>query len=177
VNRYAAARLARKLMDEHGLQDWKIVWTRAKNTHGQCCYSIRTLKFSAVAFDHIGEAEVRNTILHEIAHALAGAGTGHGWKWQQIHRQIGGTGQQFVTKTASVSIPAAWIGECPNGHKSSGYHRAPLRVRSCGECSPRFDPRFILSWKHNGRRVCIAEMPQRYRAEVVVMNNRYGVKF
>lgn len=171
------ARLARTLMNQHGLSDWNIKWSRAKKTHGLCQYSTKTLTFSAVAFAHIGEEEVRNTILHEIAHALAGASAGHGYKWKQIHREIGGTGAQYVTRTASATIPTAWTSECSKGHKGSGQHRAPLRVKACAKCSSVWRPENILTWKKNGVKVCLRDMPDRYKQEAVSLNARYGVKF
>jgi predicted SprT family Zn-dependent metalloprotease len=168
------ARLARKMMDEHGLTDWKIAWSRAKKTHGLCNYATRTLTFSAVAFAHIDEAEVRNTILHEIAHVFAGGLAGHGPSWQRIHRSIGGTGEQYVSKTASKAIPTAWVGKCRNGHESNGQHRAPLRVKFCAKCSPRWKPENVFVWYKNGRRMHVTEMPVRYQAEARTIVNQYA---
>lgn len=168
------AKLARALMNEHGLSDWKIKWSRAKNTHGRCFYGIKTLEFSGVAFAHISEDEVRNTILHEIAHALAGAEAGHGHVWKTIHRNIGGTGAQYVAKAAAKAIPVAWIGRCPNGHESNGQHRAPLRVKACGKCSRGWSPENIYSWYKNGRKMHISEMPVRYRQEFTSIVNKHG---
>lgn len=36
-----------------------------------------------------GAKEVHETILHEIAHALAGPGAGHGPKWREMARRVG----------------------------------------------------------------------------------------
>lgn len=177
MNRQIAARLARELMDRHGLNEWKIEWSRAKRTHGQCVYAKKTLIFSAVAFDHIGESEARDTILHEIAHALVGpSAAAHGYVWKGKCLEIGGTGKQYVSREASDAIPAAWIGTCRNGHITK-QHRAPLRVKACGRCSSRFDPNNIYTWKHNNRPVCLREMPNRYAKEAIAIHNRYGVKF
>jgi len=38
---------------------------------------------------HIPEEQVRDTILHEIAHAIAGHKAGHGWQWKAECRRIG----------------------------------------------------------------------------------------
>lgn len=168
------ARLVRQMMNQHGLTAWKINWSRAKKTHGRCFHDTRVLEFSAVAFGLIGEDEVRNTILHEIAHALAGPGHGHDSTWVRIHRSIGGTGAQYVTKEAAQTIPTAWVGKCPNGHTSGGMHRAPLRVKGCGKCSRSFTPENLFAWYQHGRRVSVSEMPQRYRAEYLGLVAKYG---
>lgn len=167
------ARLARTLMNQHGLSDWKIEWSRAKKTHGLCRYSTKTLVFSAVAFQHIGEAEVRDTILHEIAHALAGHRAGHGPEWRRVCLAIGGNGKQYVTREAAQAVPAAWVGTCRNGHTSQ-MHRAPLRVKACGHCSPSFRPENVYTWKQNGRTVPVGQMPDRYVREIVNMRSRYA---
>lgn len=169
------ATLVRKMMNEHGLQDWKIAWSRAKKTHGRCYYATKTLEFSSVAFAHIDEAEVRDTILHEIAHALAGYAAGHGYQWRAIHRQIGGTGAQYVSQAAAKAIPTAWVGKCRQGH-TLGQHRAPLRVKACGKCSPTWRFENIMDWYQNGQKVSMGSMPVRYRNEYYSVLAKYGAK-
>ena len=86
-----AAELARELMDEHGLQDWSFEFSSARRRLGECREReklIRVAIHHAVAGDPRG---IRDTILHEIAHALAGAKSGHGPAWKAIARRIGAT--------------------------------------------------------------------------------------
>lgn len=173
MNRTAYRRLARTLMDQHGLTGWRIEWNRAKRTHGSCCYGTMTLTFSEVAFDHVDEDEIRDTITHEIAHALAGSTAGHGPRWVAIHRSIGGTGARYVSKKASQAIPMAWEGTCPQCGKVFTQHRAPLRVKACSGHGGRFAPETILSWKQHGRRVPLGAMPVRYVTEARRIRDRY----
>lgn len=175
MNRTAYRRLARTIMNEHGLQGWTIIWSRAKRTHGRCYFGRRALEFSEVAFDHIGEDEVRDTILHEVAHALAGHAAGHGPAWKRIHRQIGGTGGQYVSTAAREAIPTAWEGRCPVCDTvTSKQHRAPLRVKACGRHGRVYRPELILVWSKNGRRVHLTDMPVRYISEVRGLVIKYG---
>lgn len=51
-----------------------------------------------------GEQEVRDTILHEIAHALAPR-AGHGPKWRAICRQIGAEPKRCYDEKAVVVPP------------------------------------------------------------------------
>ncbi|MFG6362370.1 MAG: SprT-like domain-containing protein [Akkermansia muciniphila] len=85
---------ARLKMDELGLADWQFGWDRAKRRLGVC----RLLEKSITISIHFVRAnletphEIRDTILHEIAHALAWIRHGertHGPRWKQICREIG----------------------------------------------------------------------------------------
>ena len=82
---------ARLKMDELGLADWQFGWDRAKRRLGVC----RLLEKSITISIHFVRAnletphEIRDTILHEIAHALAWTRHGertHGPRWKQICR-------------------------------------------------------------------------------------------
>jgi hypothetical protein len=67
----------RRLLREHGLDDWTIVADRAKTRAGVCRYSRREIGISGPLTTLHDESEVLDTILHEIAHALVGPRHGH----------------------------------------------------------------------------------------------------
>ena len=88
--------VARSLMDAHGLKDWRFDIDEASRRWGQCDYD---RKLITVTHAHVQMSEswdVIETILHEIAHALANdevrrlGETAHGPTWQRIARRIGG---------------------------------------------------------------------------------------
>lgn len=145
-------------MREHGLTDWRLTFDRAKTRAGQCRFDRREISLSSPLMRLQDEKEVRETILHEIAHALVGPEHGHDALWRQTARSIGSTGQ---TRLRTDSLPKAdWVGTCPNGHTVS-RHRRPSRPLSCGACSARFSPEAILTWTYRGRPV---PMTPAYRA-------------
>ena len=76
-------------MDEHGLIDWRFRWSHAKRQLGACTYAARTIALSGHYVQMNDEAHIRDTILHEIAHALAGERAGHGPAWKAVCRRIG----------------------------------------------------------------------------------------
>ena len=84
-----AQQLALDLMDEHRLDDWAFRWGRGKRTLGSCNYTTKTITLSIYYVEMNDAAHVRDTILHEIAHALAGRESGHGSKWKEVCRAIG----------------------------------------------------------------------------------------
>ncbi len=157
-----AQRMARGLMDAHGLQDWSLAVDRAKRRAGVCRYQRREISLSGPLTTLHDEALVRDTILHEIAHALAGPDAGHGPSWRALAREIGADPQRCLPQDAAT-VPGAWVGTCPAGH-TVDRHRRPARVSSCRRCSRRFDPAFVLTWTHHG---VPADLGPAYRRELV----------
>jgi predicted SprT family Zn-dependent metalloprotease len=175
VNLTHAEAIATTLMKEYGIWDkgWRFQWNNNKTRLGLCRYGVKTLEMSRLHVPHNDVEFVNETMLHEIAHAIAGSRAAHGWEWQRVYRSIGGNGQR--TGNSAAQLQTAWTGKCSNGHSTS-QHRAPLRVHSCGKCYPRFKPEFIYVWAKNGRNVPPCEMPDRYRTELVRMTKTYGAE-
>lgn len=146
-----AQRMARALMTEHGLARWRFVFDNAKTRAGVCRPGRREIGLSRAITALHSEAEVRDTVLHEIAHALVGAEHGHDAVWRAKAREIGCTGERCVPLTAARP-PAPWVGTCPAGHSVS-RHRRPTRVMTCAQCSRTFDPRHLIEWRLHGAAV------------------------
>ncbi|WP_134741295.1 SprT-like domain-containing protein [Nocardioides sp. 503] len=148
-----AARLGRTLLDEHGLHDWELVFDRAKRRAGICRESERTIGLSAPLTQVHGDADVRDTILHEIAHALVGARHGHDWVWKATARRIGCSGERLISAD-TPGVDGAWVGVCSAGHRAT-RHRRPTRPMACATCSPAFDAAHLLTWTHHGQAVAM----------------------
>ena len=144
----SAQLLARQLLDDHGLTRWRVELDSAVARAGVCRYAERTIGLSAPLTRLHAEAEVRETILHEIAHALAGPHAKHGPRWRAVAHAIGSTGQRCLDEDAP-RIEGPWVGTCPVGHRLT-RHRRPTRVVTCGQCTRRFDLRHLLTWTHHG---------------------------
>jgi len=161
VNLNDARRLATALMAEHGLDGWTLVLDTAKTRAGVCRADRKQLGLSRHLTALHSEAEVTETVLHEIAHALVGPGHGHDAVWRAAARRIGCTGRRCVPADAP-RVEGSWVGVCPAGHRRTA-HRRPVRVRSCAECSPVFDPGAVFVWTHRG---APAPMHPDYAAEL-----------
>ena len=107
----------------HGLDDWEVAYDNAKRRAGICRFGDRVLGLSAPLTAVHDEADVRDTILHEIAHALVGPRHGHDATWRRVARSIGCTGERCVSPD-SPTAPAAWLGTCPRGHTIERHRRA-----------------------------------------------------
>lgn len=83
-------------MARYGLYDWRFDFARGYTFAGECDYTRRTIRLSRYIVDHAiatnSMRSVKDTILHEIAHALVGPTVkAHGSEWQAVVTAIGGT--------------------------------------------------------------------------------------
>ena len=85
------AETARALMDEHGLGEWTLAFLEAERRLGDCNFQERVIRIGRTHALDASEAEIRDTILHEIAHALAGPEARHGARWKAVATRIGAT--------------------------------------------------------------------------------------
>lgn len=153
--------VATDLMARHGLTGWRLVFDNAKTRAGVCRSDRREIALSRPLMSLYPAEQVTATVLHEIAHALAGAGHGHDRVWRAAARRIGYSGGRCLPADAP-RVDGPWVGTCAAGHRTTA-HRRPVRVRSCSECSPRFDVAARYTWTHRGRP---AAMDPRYDAEL-----------
>jgi len=106
MNLYEAAHLARQLMTQHGLiaAGWSFAFDHARRRFGRCNYTHRRITLSRPLTLLNNLDEVRDTILHEIAHALAPA-AGHSVKWRMVCLRIGAKPRRCYDDTSVVSPP------------------------------------------------------------------------
>lgn len=140
-------KMARDLMDQYGLEMWVLRFTQSKKTSGVCRFDKKEIALSAPLMRLWPAAEQRDTVLHEIAHALT-PGHGHDARWQAVIRSMGGRPQRC--SPADLPYPSAkYIGICPRGHTLE-RERIPRSRFSCGRCAPRqFDVRYLVVWTRN----------------------------
>lgn len=162
--------MARELMNRHGLGHVPLEFNRAKTFLGYCQFNratgeVRKIVMSTEYIDVLPVEEVRDTILHEIAHAKVGIDEGHGLRWKNVARQVGAIPKRCAAP--SVKPKGAIVGKCPKGHESKAFYRMPQRVRSCGTCSPgRFNADAVYVWYKDGKRIPLNNMPVKYQREV-----------
>ena len=99
---YRAHYLARQLMNRHGLSDWAFGFDHARRRFGSCRCGSKRITLSRPLTLLNTEEQVRNTILHEIAHALT-PGAGHGARWRQKCREIGAEPARCYTEDEVIS--------------------------------------------------------------------------
>jgi predicted SprT family Zn-dependent metalloprotease len=156
-----AFELARGLVHQHGLEGWQVAFDGARRRAGVCRFEERVIGLSAPITKVHGEAEVRDTILHEVAHALVGPEHRHDQVWRRAAQAIGCSGRRCVPAEAP-RLQGAWVGVCSAGHVKD-RHRRPERVVSCGQCRPGFSVEHLFEWTYRGRP---ASMHPNYQAEL-----------
>lgn len=134
-------------MRKHGLlaDGWTWKWDRATRRMGQCSYGDRRLSFSRALFSRNNEARCRDTVLHEIAHALVGPGYGHGPVFMAKCREIGAEARASYSEATTTTVPAKYIGTCGCGpvHKRMKRTKAMNSNRVCARCEQS------VSWRVN----------------------------
>ena len=158
MNLADAAARARTLLQEHGLtaQGWTFAYDNAKARFGQCRYADRTITLSRPITRLNEEHHIRTTLLHEIAHALAGPGTGHGPVWRRTARKLGIRPDRCYDPAKVRTPPAPYTGTCPTPSCGATIkrHRLTTKARNaaCGACCKRYNngwyhPNYRLHWK------------------------------
>ena len=106
-----ASRLAQKLFYEHGIEDWRFKYSRSVRRFGVCVPRIKLIAISKPLVELNEEARVKNTLLHEIAHALT-PGHGHDRVWRSMAIAMGCDGRRCYDHTAVIRPEAPFIGTC-----------------------------------------------------------------
>lgn len=131
----AVQKLATTLIAENGLDDWHFEWSRGKRMAGQCVYNTKAIRISRymITSPHVSLTDVKNIILHEIAHALT-PGHQHDEVWRQKAIAIGCDGQRCHSH--GDLIEPAYQYSCACGACSGKVHRRTQRMRGlhCTKC-------------------------------------------
>ena len=145
----SAGATARMLMTNHGLikRGWRFEFDYAKCRAGQCNYRKKVISLSKVITELATEDQVRDTILHEIAHALVGPGHGHTHVWKYTARQIGCNGKRCHDH---ATPEGKYLGTCPGcSHEQRKHRRTRVACRMC--CNKhnhgRFTEDYLISWR------------------------------
>jgi predicted SprT family Zn-dependent metalloprotease len=84
-----ATTYAVRAFSRHGLsRRWKFALGNSLHDYGSCDFNTKTIEVSRVFLRHASRNEARDTILHEIAHAVAGTHL-HDARWKSIAKRIG----------------------------------------------------------------------------------------
>ena len=143
VEDHAGELLERHLNTGAPATPWRFRFEIATSRAGICRYTTRTIALSVSFVLRASWDDIRDTLLHEVAHAIVGPGHGHDAVWQTAARRLGCTAKRCSTVTHSLK---RWIGQCPRCRDRWFRQRltAKLRQRSiCPRCRSR------IAWRIN----------------------------
>jgi hypothetical protein len=137
-------RWAEALIAAHLDPSWSFGFDNAKRRAGLCDYTRHRITVSRYLAARYDDDTNHQTLLHEVAHAIAGPTAGHGRAWKTTARELGYVGGTTHRGETATEL-APWVGVCPAGHVAY-RHRRTTRPTSCAACAPRFDERHLLTW-------------------------------
>ena len=125
--------LAAAEMQLHGLtqQSWTVKYDHARARAGRCKHRAKVLSFSRNLIARGSPADMRNTLLHEIAHALAGPRHGHDRTWRALALRIGCNGNQCHNMELAS---AKWTYQCSAGCWHVARFKRSYTGATCKQC-------------------------------------------
>jgi predicted SprT family Zn-dependent metalloprotease len=136
VNLFDAQHLARSLMRQHGLAGWTFRFDYARRRFGSCRARQKVITLSRPLTFLNDETEVRDTILHEIAHALT-PDDGHGAQWKRKCVEIGARPKRCYGDESVASPPrrpAPYVMGCTSCGWWVDRRRRTRRKLVCKNC-------------------------------------------
>ena len=81
-------------LEKHGLSSWRFVFDNAARRYGACFYEDKVISMSEQFCLKSTKEDIKDVLLHEIAHALVGEEHGHDAVWRTKAFEIGSTGRR-----------------------------------------------------------------------------------
>lgn len=141
--------------EEHQLdiKGWSYDFDNSKKQLGLCSSKRKKIFISQYNFKYYSEEKFKNTVLHEIAHALnyiEGTEDGHGPNWKKICIRIGAEPIRCAETNNAIiqqkidNKEYKWTYNCPKCEHIIGSHRRRTIKRSCGKCCSYWNPEYEL---------------------------------
>jgi predicted SprT family Zn-dependent metalloprotease len=163
MNPLDARLLALQLMATHGLNDWHFAFDHARRRFGCCKYRSKTISLSRPLTLLNTEDQVRDTLLHEIAHALT-PGDGHGAKWRAMCLRVGARPKRCYGESevaAPPRRPAAYRYGCRPCAWWVERRRLVANRYVCGKCGGK------LTYEHKATGQSFRVEPGRRGSQLV----------
>ena len=131
-------------MRKHGITGWSFKFDNAKRRCGSTQHGKKTITLSRPYVLLNSEEEVLETILHEIAHVIAGPGAGHGPQWRKAARAVGARPDRCAGPEVNLPKPK-WRLVCANSHVIGHRHRRSKSMTDSYTCRCGGALKYILN--------------------------------
>ena len=158
MNLMLAEELAKHLMKQWNVgEEWKFIWSNGKRQLG-CAAETRKrltgeivkrqLRLSRHLVRHNEEEEVRDVILHEIAHILAGLEHGHDAVWKEMARKVGARPERCADTSKVKVVEPKYIVVCTLCETTirKSHRRVRLERRYCRTCGTPSVGKLEMRW-------------------------------
>ena len=151
--------LANKLLSNHiQLNGWSFIFNNRKKSFGLCSFNKKTIELSLNFVYSMTENAIKDTIIHEIAHALT-PGHGHDYIWKRKCVELGGDGKRCgdynkfdggkKTQDEVYSKISKYTLTCPCCGNKIYLNRKPKRSYSCGNHGVGYNDMYKFIIKQN----------------------------
>ena len=121
---------AERLMVYHGLRDWTFEFDVSKRRAGLCNSRKQIISMSQEYVKAVSEEEAKDTLLHEIAHALVGGQQHHNIIWRAEARRLGCSAKVCHDVTFSRPRYVTRCDPCQWVHKAERRNKRAI----CAHC-------------------------------------------
>ena len=128
VEKLAAGLLARHQAGSGLHADWGFGFDLSTARAGVCRYADKRIDLSVSYCLRATRAEIEDTLLHEIAHAIVGHRHHHDAVWKAVARALGCTAERCHDV---AHTPARWLGECGCGQTWRRHRLRPPPAAGC----------------------------------------------
>ena len=145
------------MLHANGLYGWRVRFNnRLTRTLGQCDYRNRTIEYQPRYMAQNDLEQVKTTIKHEVAHAIAGASAGHGARWARVARELGLENPSATSSTAKLT--RKFTGTCGGCGQTWQRDRRAIgaihpachnKFRAEVLANGKSDQRFTIDWSRN----------------------------
>ena len=134
-----AKETALDFMEQFGLLErgWTFEWHNKKRAYGSCNWKKKKIYLSEFLLPHMQYKDIKDTILHEIAHALDSEKRGyssHDNTWKSVARKVGADPKSCHEKVDLPKSEFNWLHVCPKCNRWWGLYKRPRATYTCNEC-------------------------------------------
>lgn len=151
---YSALDLGKQLMSQHGLTQagWKFGFDNSVRRFGVCKYRLRSISLSKHLVRLNSDIQVKDTILHEIAHALVGFHHHHNSIWKAKCVEIGAKPTRCYSSSEVARPEGRYQANCDLCNTTHQRQRSPMPLSyytcPCEKAKP-CNQRKKLIWREN----------------------------
>ena len=132
--------IASREMTKHGLHGWTFGLADTKRQLGVCKYRKKRIEIAEYYALNSPQESVLDTLLHEIAHAIAGPAARHGPAWKAVAIRLGATPRACDNSDVAVVKPGDWQATCAACKKIFHRYKRPRSLNGyrcrCAARSP-----------------------------------------